>query len=54
MKATPYKQVMSFEEYEKFLGELSGDKTHKVMLLDFTSLGGAVGFDKKVEGKMKE
>jgi hypothetical protein len=25
-----------------------------VMLLDFTSLGGTVGFDKKVEGKMKE
>ena len=45
---------MSFEEFEKFLGELAADNMHKLMVLDFTSLGGFVGLDAKVEAKMKE
>ena len=54
MAKPAYKQVMTFEEYEKFIAELAGDGTHKVLLLDFVSLGGQVGYDKALEGKMNE
>lgn len=54
MQAPPYKQVMSFADYEKFLSELAGDNMHKLLLLDFTSLGGLVGLDSRAEAKLKE
>lgn len=50
----PYKQVMTFEEFEKFLAELDGNGEHRIMLMDFISLGGIAGFDDRVQKIMLE
>ena len=45
---------MSFEDFEKFLAELDGNGEHKIMLMDFISLGGIAGYDATVQKIMLE
>lgn len=53
-KKTEYQQVMSFVDYEKFLTELDASGEQKVLLLDFVSLGGLPGYDKRIEQRFKD